>query len=67
MMQHTASQRDEQARQAWRGDIAANFNTRDQFAFVDESSEDGHTLYRRFGRASSPVGKRPTERKDDSA
>ncbi|KIJ17733.1 hypothetical protein PAXINDRAFT_28480, partial [Paxillus involutus ATCC 200175] len=45
-MQRTTSQRDKQARQAWRGDIPAAFNTRDQFAFVDESSEDGRTLYR---------------------
>ncbi|KIJ07079.1 hypothetical protein PAXINDRAFT_90956 [Paxillus involutus ATCC 200175] len=37
MMQRTASQRDEQSCQAWRDGIAANF-TRDQFAFIDESS-----------------------------
>ncbi|KAF9220802.1 hypothetical protein BS17DRAFT_713407, partial [Gyrodon lividus] len=42
-IQCTASQRDEQAHQAWCDDIAANF-TRNQFAFIDESSKDGRTL-----------------------
>ncbi|KAF9219291.1 hypothetical protein BS17DRAFT_789605 [Gyrodon lividus] len=43
MMPCTASQRDEQARQVWRDDIAANL-TRNLFAFIDESSKDGRTL-----------------------
>jgi len=57
-MQRTASQRDEEARQAWREDITANFSC-DQLVFTDESSKDGRTLYRRSGRALH--GKRPTE------
>ncbi|KIJ09634.1 hypothetical protein PAXINDRAFT_87210 [Paxillus involutus ATCC 200175] len=48
MMQRTTSQRDEQIRQAWRDDVAANFS-REQFVFTGESSKDGRTLYRRFG------------------
>jgi len=60
MMQRTASQRDEQIRQAWRDDVAANFS-REQFVFTGESSKDGRKLYRRFGRASR--GKRPDRRR----
>ncbi|KAF8833246.1 hypothetical protein BDN67DRAFT_917373, partial [Paxillus ammoniavirescens] len=47
MMQRTASQWDEQARQAWRKDIVSNF-TKDQFLFIDESGKDGRTLYWRY-------------------
>jgi len=57
-MHRTASQQDQEARQAWRDDITANFS-HEQFVFIDESSKDGRTLYRRSGHALH--GKRPTE------
>ena len=51
-MQRTASQRDEEAHQAWREDITTNFSC-DQLVFTDESSKDGCTLYRRSGRSKT--------------
>lgn len=54
----TAAERDEESRDEWRADLAQNFGA-PQLVFLDESSKDGHTVARRFGRA--PQGERATE------
>lgn len=57
-MRRYAAERDEEERQQWWADFKAHF-TADQIICLDESSKDGRTLYRKYGRA--PAGERPTE------
>ena len=52
-MQRNAAERDHELRAAWMYDVLATF-TAEQFVVLDESSKDGRTLYRRYGRA--PAG-----------
>ncbi|OJA12292.1 hypothetical protein AZE42_09949 [Rhizopogon vesiculosus] len=58
MIQRNAAERDEDARSAWREDIAANF-TVEQIVAIDESSKDGRTFFCKYGR--SPSDQRPID------
>ena len=53
LMQRNAAERDHELRAAWMYDVLATF-TAEQFVVLNESSKDGRTLYRRYGRA--PAG-----------
>lgn len=50
LMQRTAAERDHELRATWMHDVLATY-TADQFVVLDESSKDGRTLFRRYGRA----------------
>ena len=50
LMQRTAAERDHELRATWMHDVLATY-TAEQFVVLDESSKDGRTLYRRYGRA----------------
>jgi transposase len=50
LMQRTAAERDHELRAAWMYDVLATY-TAEQFVVLDESSKDGRTLFRRYGRA----------------
>ena len=50
LMQRTAAERDHELRAAWMMDVLATY-TAEQFVVLDESSKDGRTLFRRYGRA----------------
>ena len=52
IMQRAAAERDEDLRTAWRQDITVNFSA-DQLVFIDESSKDGRTIFRKYGRAAA--------------
>src|SRR5882724_7802036 len=50
------AERDDAYRAEWLHDVLTNY-TADQMVFLDESSKDGHTLFRQYGRA--PIGQTP--------
>ena len=50
LMQRTASEHDHELRAAWMHNDLATY-TAEQFVVLDESSKDGRTLFRRYGRA----------------
>lgn len=55
LMQRNAAERDHELRAAWMYDVLATYTAEHwQFVVLDESSKDGRTLYRRYGRA--PAG-----------
>ena len=49
-MQRTAAERDHELRATWMLDVLATY-TAEQLVVLDESSKDGRTLIRRYGRA----------------
>lgn len=51
VMQHAAAERDKELHLAWRRDIATHF-TADMLIFLDESSKDGWTIFRKYGCAA---------------
>ncbi|KAJ3728261.1 hypothetical protein C8R42DRAFT_531189, partial [Lentinula raphanica] len=51
VMRRPAKQCDELLRTRWMDYVISTFST-EQMVFLDESSKDGRTLARRFGRAS---------------
>lgn len=64
LMHRAAAERDEALRAAWRHDVLANY-TAEQLVVLDESSKDGRTLYRQYGRArfgEQATGSTPLER-----
>jgi transposase len=64
VLKRTAAQRDEEQRSAWRDEVANNLS-REQLVFLDESSKDGRTFYRTYGRGlrgSRAVEQVPFER-----
>ncbi|KAG7096475.1 hypothetical protein E1B28_003906 [Marasmius oreades] len=58
LIRKIASQRDEALRTSWLDHIIQNY-TAEQMVFVDESSKDGRTIARRYGRAQR--GETPEE------
>jgi transposase len=50
LMQRTAAERDHELRAAWMHDFLATY-TAEQLIVLDESSKDGRTFFRRYGRA----------------
>jgi transposase len=57
-LRRVAAERDDAYRAAWMHDVLTNY-TADQMVLLDESSKDGHTLFRQYGRA--PIGETPQE------
>jgi len=55
IMQRAALERDDALRAAWLEDTLLRY-TADEMVFLDESSKDGHTIFRKYGR--SPRGER---------
>jgi hypothetical protein len=51
-MIHVAAERDDQLRAEWMYDFLATYST-EQMVVLDESSKDGKTLIRKYGRALS--------------
>lgn len=56
IMRRAALERDDALRAAWLEDTLLRY-TADEMVFLDESSKDGRTVFRKYGRA--PQGKRP--------
>jgi transposase len=56
VMQKAARERDDALRVAWLEDTLLRY-TADEMVFLDESSKDGHTIFRKYGR--SMQGERP--------
>src|ERR1700674_4501343 len=56
IMQRAAVERDDALRVAWLEDTLLRY-TADEMVFLDESSKDGHTIFRKYGR--SMQGERP--------
>jgi transposase len=56
IMRRAALERDDALRAAWLEDTILRY-TADEIVFLDESSKDGHTAFRKYGRA--PRGERP--------
>jgi transposase len=56
IMRRAALERDDALRAAWLEDTLLRY-TADEMVFLDESSKDGHTIFRKYGR--SPRGERP--------
>ena len=52
IMRREAAERDHELRAAWMRDVLSTF-TADQLVVLDESSKDGRTLIRRYGRAAA--------------
>ena len=59
IMQRAALERDNTLRAAWLEDTLLRY-TADEMVFLNESSKDGHTIFRKYGR--SPRGERPVIR-----
>jgi transposase len=57
-LRKVAAERDDAYRAAWMHDVLTHY-TAEQLVFLDESSKDGHTLFRQYGRA--PIGETPQE------
>jgi transposase len=55
IMRRAALERDDALRAAWLEDTLLRY-TADEMVFLDESSKDGHTIFRKYGR--SPRGER---------
>jgi transposase len=56
IMRRAALERDDALRAAWLEDTLLRY-TADEMVFLDESSKDGRTVFRKYGRA--PQGERP--------
>jgi len=56
IMRRAALERDDALRAAWLEDTLLRY-TADEMVFLDESSKDRHTIFRKYGR--SPQGTRP--------
>ena len=57
-IKRTAAQHVEEVRALWREDVVTNFSC-EQLVFLDESSKDGKTFFRKYGCAMR--GEQPTE------